>query len=360
MARPFVCPGNVLTLSDMAGQVTLSDVAQEAGVSLATASRALNGSANRTVGEDLRKRVQAAAARLRYSPDGIAQAMARGRTTSLGLVVHDIADPYFSAIAAGVAAAADAAGLMVTLASTGLEPRREVEIVGLMERQRARAVILAGGRSGDAAADAAVRAALESFRGVGGSVAVIGQAVLGTDTVVVGNREGAADLARALHGRGYRRFAVLAGPEAHATAADRREGFTAALAELGAPVPEGRLMTCAFTRDGGYEAMRRLLDDRGDVEAVFAVNDVMAVGALAAARDAGVSVPGDVSVAGFDDIETLRDVTPALTTVRLPLVRIGEEATRLVLAPPSDEPVLVPVPGEVVLRESTPGTALSR
>lgn len=337
----------------MAGQVTLSDVAREAGVSLATASRALNGSANRTVGAELRQRVQAAATRLRYSPDGIAQAMARGRTTSLGLVVHDVADPYFAAIAAGVTEAADEAGLMVTLASTRHDPEREVEIVRLLERQRARAVILAGARQGDEATEAAVRAALDAFRSVGGTVAVIGQDTFGTDAVVVGNREGAADLVRALHGRGYRRFAVLGGPERHATAADRRAGFVEALAELGCPPPQQ--VAGDFTRDGGYAAMGRLLADRGDAEVVLAANDVMAVGALAAARDAGVSVPGDLAVAGFDDIETLRDVTPGLTTVRLPLVHIGAVATRLVLQPPSADPSLVPVPGEVVLRQSTPG-----
>lgn len=337
----------------MAGQVTLSDVAREAGVSLATASRALNGSANRTVGAELRQRVQAAATRLRYSPDGIAQAMARGRTTSLGLVVHDVADPYFAAIAAGVTEAADEAGLMVTLASTRHDPEREVEIVRLLERQRARAVILAGARQGDEATEAAVRAALDAFRSVGDTVAVIGQDTLGTDAVVVGNREGAADLVRALHGRGYRRFAVLGGPERHATAADRRAGFVEALAELGCPPP--RHVAGDLTRDGGYAAMGRLLADRGDAEVVLAANDVMAVGALAAARDAGVSVPGDLAVAGFDDIETLRDVTPGLTTVRLPLAHIGAVATRLVLQPPSADPSLVPVPGEVVLRQSTPG-----
>jgi LacI family transcriptional regulator len=337
----------------MAGQVTLSDVAREAGVSLATASRALNGSANRTVGAELRQRVQAAATRLRYSPDGIAQAMARGRTTSLGLVVHDVADPYFAAIAAGVTEAADEAGLMVTLASTRHDPEREVEIVRLLERQRARAVILAGARQGDEATEVAVRAALDAFRSVGGTVAVIGQDTLGTDAVVGGNRVGAADLVRALHGRGYRRFAVLGGPERHATAADRRAGFVEALAELGSPPP--RQVAGDFTRDGGYAAMGRLLADRGDAEVVLAANDVMAVGALAAARDAGVSVPGDLAVAGFDDIETLRDVTPGLTTVRLPLAHIGAVATRLVLQPPSADPSLVPVPGEVVLRQSTPG-----
>ena len=118
---------------DMAASVTLSDVAREAGVSLATASRAINGSANRTVRADLRDRVLAAATRLRYTPDANAQAMARGRTTSLGLVVHDIADPYFSSIAAGVARAAERAGLQVTLASTQHDPSRESGLVDLLQ-----------------------------------------------------------------------------------------------------------------------------------------------------------------------------------------------------------------------------------
>lgn len=344
-------------MAGMPGQVTLSDVAREAGVSLATASRALNGSANRTVGEDLRKRVHAAAARLRYSPDGIAQAMARGRTTSLGLVVHDIADPYFAAIAAGVAAAADEAGLMVTLASTGRRPERAVEIVTQLERQRARAVILAGGASGDAEADGAVRAALDSFRGVGGAVAVVGRDGLGSNSVVLADREGAADLARALHGLGYRRFAVLGAAGHNAALTDRRDGFVGALADLGCAVPADLVLDGAPTRDGGHAAMARLLDGgaAGDVQAVFAVTDVMAAGALAAARTAGLRVGEDIGVAGFDGIEALQDVVPGLTTVRLPLARIGEEATRLALRPSAAEPEVVPLAGEVLLGSSTPG-----
>jgi LacI family transcriptional regulator len=348
-------------VASMPGQVTLSDVAREAGVSLATASRALNGSANRTVGEDLRKRVHAAAARLRYSPDGIAQAMARGRTTSLGLVVPDIADPYYAAITAGVAEAADRAGLTLTLASTGRDAAREVEIVRLLERQRARGVVLAGGRAGDPATDGAVRAALESFRGIGGAVSAVGGDGLGVNSVVLANREGAAELARALHGRGYRRFAVLGGPDGDtpapdAAAADRRDGFVAALADLGVAVPARHLLPAAGTRDGGHEAMSRLLGQGVDeVDAVFAVTDLMAAGALAAAHAAGVRVPDDVALAGFDGVEVLQDVLPGLTTVRMPLAEIGREVTRLALRPAAAEAELVPVAGEVVLRASTPG-----
>ncbi|WP_066585930.1 LacI family DNA-binding transcriptional regulator [Cellulomonas timonensis] len=338
----------------MAATVTLSDVAREAGVSLATASRAINGSANRTVREDLRERVLAAAARLRYSPDANAQAMARGRTTSLGLVVHDIADPYFSSIAAGVSAAADRSGLAVTLASTRHDQTRERGLIEVLQRQRARAIIIAGGRTDDDALNAELRRALADYRAGGGSAALVGQPVLGIDTVVIDNADGAAALARALHGLGYREFAVLAGPAGHLTARERLDGFRAGLAELGVALDPANVIGCAFTRDGGYDGMQDLLRRRGSVELVFAVNDVMAVGAMAAARDAGVDVPGELAVAGFDDIVTLRDVTPPLTTVRVPLVEVGVAATELALAPPSDEPRLVHVEATVVLRASTP------
>jgi len=336
--------------------VTLSQVAREAGVSLATASRAINGSANRTVRDDLRERVLAAAERLRYVPDANAQAMARGQTTSLGLIVHDIADPYFSSIAAGVSAAAEQAGMAVTLASTQYNPSREPEYVQVLTRQRARAIIVAGARQDDEEVNARMRAALADFRRSGGSVALVGQPLLDVDTVVVANRSSSAALAGALHERGYRTYAVLGGPENNLTARDRRSGFGDALAELGCPIDPDLVLTTDFTRDGGYEGMRRLLASGRDVELVFAVNDVMAVGAMAAARDAGVDVPGDVAVAGFDDIVTLRDITPALSTVRIPLVEVGATATELALTPAtSPEPRLVHVEGTVVLRESTPG-----
>jgi LacI family transcriptional regulator len=339
----------------MAPPVTLSDVAREAGVSLATASRAINGSANRVVRAELRERVLAAATRLRYSPDANAQAMARGRTTSIGLVVHDIADPFFSSIVAGVAQVADRADLQVTLTSTQHDPTREAALVDLLKRQRARAVVIAGGRTDDDDANAVLRTALDDYRAGGGSVALIGQPVLGVDTVVVDNVGGAADLARALHGRGYRSFAVLGGPERHLTARERREAFRDALAELGTTIPDARMLSGAFTHEGGEDAMRVLLrsDDRPQV--VFAVNDVMALGALAAARDLGVRVPQDLALAGFGDISTLRDVVPGLTTVRVPLVDVGIAAAELALADPSDDVRLTHVPTQVVLRESTPG-----
>lgn len=363
-----------LTLWFMPAAVTLADVARAADVSLATASRAINGSATRTVRPELRARVLAAAAELDYLPNANAQAMARGRTTALGLIVHDIADPYFSMIASGVTAAAEQADLMVTLGNSEHDPERELALVGVLHRQRARAIVVAGGRQDDAAMHQRLGAALTAYRTGGGAVALVSQPVLDADTVAIDNVAGAGHLADALVARGYRSFAVLAGPPGHLTAKERFDGFTAALDAQGLPAPH-HVLPSAFTRDGGYTAMRNLID-RTDltadaVDAVFAVNDVMAVGAMAAARESGVQVGADVGVAGFDDIATLRDVSPALSTVRVPLHRTGVLATRMALgldladgtgaddggvtlSTAADGTRLARVGGVVVLRDSTP------
>ena len=334
---------------------TLSDVAREAGVSLATASRAINGSTNRSVREDLRERVLAAAAKLDYSPNANAQAMARGRTATLGLIVHDIADPFFSTIAAGVTEAADAAGLAVTLANTEHDPEREIGFIQTLQNLRARSIILVGGRQDDDEGNRRLRDALAGYQERGGTAAMVGQPILGVSAVHVDNRGASAELARALHGLGYRRFAVVGGPENHLTARERREGFCAALAELGSPVADDAVVPCAFVRDGGYDGMKELLARGLDVEVVFAVNDVMALGAMTAAREAGLDLPRDLAFAGFDDITALRDVTPTLTTVAIDMVDIGRQATALALGEGGGEPQVVIASGDVVLRESTPG-----
>lgn len=337
-----------------AAPVTLLDVANEAGVSMATASRAINGSA-RKVREDLRLRVLVAAAKLDYSANAQAQAMARGRTNVVGLVVHDIADPYFSSIAAGVMRAAEEHHLLVTLGSTMRLPKRECDYLAAFRGQRGQAVILAGSRVNEPETMEALRKEIRAFEGSGGSVVVIGQQRLPVDTVEIENRSGAKALATGLIALGYRRFAVLAGPVTLLTALDRMEGFTKIVSKAG--LSEPIVVHGEFTRDGGYQAMTNILDMKRRVDAVFAVNDVMAVGAMAACRDRGLQLPRDMAMAGFDDIATLRDVDPGLTTVRLPLEDIGAAALRLVVTADGSGPRLRRFKGEVIVRPSTPKRA---
>ncbi|WP_157246037.1 LacI family DNA-binding transcriptional regulator [Nonomuraea typhae] len=324
--------------------VTLEDVARQAGVSLATASRVLNGS-TRQVGAGLRARVEQAADELGYRANIAAQTLARGASNVIGIVVHDLTDPYFAALADGAMRAAAGERLLVMVGTTHRDPEQEIAYVATLHAQRVRAVLLVGSRTDDAATTARLRGELDRYVAAGGRVACVGQDLLGMATVAPANRDGAAALARSLAALGHTRFAVLAGPPQLLTAADRCAGFVAACAELGLPAP--RVVHGPFDRDGGYRAAQ----DTGEATCVFAVNDVMAVGALAAYRERGVRVPEDVSVAGFDDIATLRDHVPALTTVRLPLADMGARALELALAA-GDRPVVERVQGEVVLRES--------
>jgi LacI family transcriptional regulator len=138
------------------------------------------------------------------------------------------------------------------------------------------------------------------------------------------------------------------------TARDRLAGFRQGLTRHGVPLSAAHVIHGEFTRDGGYAAAREAVRRRLDVTCIFAVNDVMAVGGMAALRDRGLEPPDGIAMAGFDDIPALRDVTPALSTVRLPLEELGAFAVEMILQPPSDKPRLRRVHGEVVLRASTP------
>jgi LacI family transcriptional regulator len=340
-------------------RVTLQDVADRAGVSLTTASRVVNDG-TRPVGKALAERVRGAVAELGYTANLQARAVATGQSTMIGVALRDISDPYFSSIAAGLIEVADTefsdgGRLLVCMTSTAAHEEAEREYVALMRAQRARAVVLVGSRSDNAPARDALRAELDAFVAAGGRAACVGQDMLGVDTVLPENRAGAAALAGALAALGHRRFAVLAGPRPLYTARDRTDGFRDGLRAWSVPLDAGRVVHGELSRDGGYAAMSEILAAGEPLPGcVFAVSDIMAVGALARLRAAGLDVPGDIALAGFDDIPTLRDVYPPLTTVRLPLKRLGETAARLVLREDAPaQPRVVPVPGEVVLRDST-------
>ena len=336
------------------GAVTLEEVARAAGVSLATASRALNGS-TRKVNAEYRERVLAAARSLNYTPNLAAQAMARGGTSTVALLVADIADPYFSTIASGVMRAAEDRGMIVTIGSTERRHTREAALVRVLRGQRPRSIILVGSRWAQTASEHELSDELQAFEQAGGRVTMVSQPEMPFRTLDIRNREGATALAEKLIQHGYRSVAILTGPAGLITAHERTTGFADAFAAHGHPIDERWRVPGDFTRDGGFlgaaELRRRGLSE---IELIFAVNDVMAVGAMAYLRSAGVRLPEDLGVAGFDDISSLRDVVPALTTVSLPLEFIGRRAIELALDEAAGGETVVPIHGVPVLRESTP------
>ncbi|MFT4210858.1 MAG: LacI family DNA-binding transcriptional regulator [Microbacterium sp.] len=328
---------------------TLHDVAREAGVSLATASRVLNGS-TRKVADSYRERVEAAAVRLGYTANLSAQATARGTAAIIALLVADIADPYFGQIAAGVVRGADEAGLVVTIAITERDLDREVRLLRALRGQRPRGVILAASRSTESA-EPALEDEIARIAAFGGRVVALGPGADGVRSVLVDNRGGAQALGAAVAGQGYRRAVVLAAAEGVRTSDDRVAGFGEGFGAAGGAVD--RVYRGAFTRESGAGLVSQALSDGLEPGTlVFAISDVVAIGALSALREAGRRVGSDVALAGFDDIPTGRDVSPALTTVRVPLDEVGYRALRA--AVDADWQPAAPLPLEVVLRDSTP------
>jgi LacI family transcriptional regulator len=338
------------------GAVTLTDVAARAGVSQPTASRVLNGSARKPAPQVVAA-VRKAAEELGYVPNAQAQALARSATGLIGLVVQDIADPYFSAVAAGIQQVTMARHRQLMLAATLRDPLQELAVVEAFIAHRTEAIILVGSRwSTPEAVAASVRldAGIARYIINGGRVAVIGQPIPGADAVVPSNRTSAAAFANALVATGLRDFVVLSGPSELTVSRDRAGGFITALRKAGIR-PRG-VVDGDFTRDGGYAAASRAITTlslRTQPACLFAVNDVMALGASAALRDAGLHIPNDVQLAGFDDIPTLRDHQPELSTVRLPMHSMGERVAELALDKDATKPVIVRVRGTVMLREST-------
>ena len=354
---------------------TLTEVARLAGVSPATASRVLNGSA-RKPGQDIADRVRQAADSLGYIPNAQAQGLAKSSSGLIGLIVHDIADPYFAAIARGVQDAAREQRKMVLLATTGGAPAEEKEAVAAFAARRADSIVIAGSRSSrteDRDDNAELAAELDRYCRNGGRVAVVGHPVVGASAlegyhvIAVPNEELARALATELAAGWNGDFVVIGGPEGLFTSDDRIRGFQEGLAKAGRAPAE--ILRSSFNRAGGYEAGLTLAArikggqaDAGEATGprlcIFAVNDVMAIGAAAALRAEGLRIPRDATIAGFDDIETLRDFRPALSTVRLPLEEIGRLATRAT-APGADggddHDAGLPqrITGEVTLRRST-------
>ena len=338
--------------------VKLTEVARRAGVSLATASRVLNGS-DRSPAEGIAERVRVAAEELGYVPNAQAQALARSATGLVGLVVHDIADPYFSTITKGAQRAALKDGRQLLLAAAERDETAERTAVSAFVSYRADAIILAGSRRVDP--DQQLAAQLGRYIDHGGRVLTVGKSTIpGASFIDVGNRRGARRLAAELIARGLTQFAILSGPLDLNTVRDRVEGYRDALSR--ARLSPVAVVEEDFTSAGGYAAALRCLQEidagRAGRQArlsaaplcLLAANDVMALGAMTALRSLGLSIPRDVQIAGFDDIPNLRDHAPGLTTYRLPLESIGEQAVVVALA--AHTIARERMHGEVVIRES--------
>ena len=312
---------------------TLTDVARLAGVSVPTASRALNGGVRgeQSGSPELRRRVQDAARALGYSVNPAAQATKDGRARTVAVMVSDIEDFGSATIISGVMHAAEKRGVSVAVRTTLDDPLRELELLNALRGERHRAVVIATGRTTDEYRERALAAQLRTLAEHGTRVVVIGDSSLDFPSVTVDNHEAARILAESLAEAGKTRFAILSAPAIEITSRDRVEGFVEGLSSRGITVAPRDIVHRAFSRDGGYAAIDQLADRIGEFDVIAAMSDAMAVGAIARLRELGIESPRDVEVTGFDHVPMLGDVLPRFSTVEVPLEAFGEAALSLAL-----------------------------
>ncbi|MFE2676035.1 LacI family DNA-binding transcriptional regulator [Streptomyces hygroscopicus] len=342
--------------------VTLADVAARARVSAATVSRVLSG--NYPVAESTRARVLRAVEELEYVVNGPASALAAATSDLVGVLVNDIADPFFGIIAGAVQAEMGATvgepgrggEKLAVICNTGGSPERELNYLTLLQRQRAAAVVLTGGAVEHPDHAAAVAAKASRLAASGTRVVLCGRPPIDdATTLAFDNRGGARRLTEHLLTLGHRRIGYVAGPAERTTTRHRLEGHRAALTAAGADQDAERLTVHGlYDRASGYDATLELLRRERTLTAVVAANDTIALGVCAALRDQGLRIPEDVSVAGFDDLPFSADAVPALTTMRLPLHEAGARAGRLALGREPQPPGGVAmVRAELMARAST-------
>ncbi|SCL34750.1 transcriptional regulator, LacI family [Micromonospora nigra] len=331
---------------------TLSDVARRAGVSPATASRVINGS-SKPVTDQLRERVLRAVAELKYVPNAHAQLLARSHRTAVGVIVHDVSDPYFSEVTRGLQRVASDQGRLLMICNSYRDPDRELEYVELLRGHQVAAIIMAGSGYHDPTFTALLNDKLAAYEATGGRVAVIGRHEHSGDAVMPDNRGGGRLVGAELGALGHREIGVVAGPKVLTTTTDRLAGLREGLRATGRLLPDDRIRYAGFDRDSGAEAAAALVDAEPGLTALVALNDSMAIGALGMLRGRGIDVPGRISVVGFDDMPIARDVTPPLTTVRLSLVEMGARAMALALDAGAAAPRVEALAASLVRRDST-------
>ena len=328
--------------------VTIKDVAREAGVSIATVSRVYNSSDR--VSDTTRRHVQSIGGRLGYTPHGAARSLITNRTSTIGVLLPDLHGEFFSEVIRGIDQAAQRSGYHLLLSSSHSE-RPAVE--GALRSMRGRVDgLIAMSPEMDA------QAAMANLPG-GFPVVLLNRIDAGNhsfDTITIANYDGAYAMARHLLEHGHRRIATIAGGPRNLDAAERLRGYRAALADAGISQDPALEFQGDFREASGYRAAEALLSLSPRATALFAANDSMAIGALSALREAGVRVPEDMALAGFDDIPLARYVDPHLSSVHVDISALGERATQRLLAalgqPGPREPQQETLPTRLVIRRS--------
>jgi LacI family transcriptional regulator len=333
--------------------ITMRDVAIRSGVSVSTVSRVITGAV--PVDPETADRVREVIEDLGYRPNLLARSFRRKVTQTIGLVVPDNSNPFFAEVARAIEDAGFAEGYNVVLCNSDLSAVKQASYIEALLAKRVDGLILAS--SGLIPADDG-HDAVERILAAGTPCVVVDRDLgeMPVDQVLVDNIQGGYLAGKHLLSLGHRRIACLVGPSDVTPSAGRFEGFRRALAEAGVAIEPAFLARGDGRPDGGVAAVRQFLEQGMPATAIFAFNDQMATGAIGALQRAGLRVPHDVSVIGFDDVPLAAAIYPALTTIAQPIAEMGALGVRLLLERIArrDAPYQrVLLPTRLVVREST-------
>lgn len=330
---------------------TMRVVAERAGVSISTVSRVMSDHPD--VSADTREKVQTAIDELDYRRSILARGLILKRTNSLGLLVSDITNPFYPQLAKGIEERASDAGWVLIMSNTEREAQRIDSYVNAMLERAVDGIIFGSVMVGDGTLPRLVES--------GYPVVLVNRRHpdVETNMVLVDNLKGASLVAEHLHKLGHNRIAHIAGPEWAMNAVDRKRGFLETLERLGNFVADELVVTGDFSSEGGARAMASLLSLSKPPTAVFATNDLMALGAMEALKDAGLKWPDDVAVVGFDDIDLSRSKLIELTTVSHRIYEMGVRSVEILLeiihGGPPEKPIQELLEPQLVIRSTCGG-----
>jgi LacI family transcriptional regulator len=327
---------------------TIKDVAARAEVSVATVSHVINNT--RFVTPELRERVLASMRELDYEPNLVARGLRSHRTNLIALIIPDITNPYFPEVARGVQDVVNEHDYVGIMCNSDRDSKQERRFLHMLSRQHVEGIII--NPAGVTADD------LLPIQQEGVPIVVFGHQIAhpAFDSVMIDDCQASRDIVAHLIARGHRRIAHLGSPRPNSGRL-RYEGYARALQEHDLILDASLVTEGPWTQKGGYNAMNALLQRQPLPTAVFAANDLMAIGAMLAIQGAGMRIPDDIAVAGFDNIDQAACVTPSLTTVHQPKYEVGRKLAEVLFShlrkeAPS-EPQCVVLPYSLEIRAST-------
>jgi LacI family transcriptional regulator len=333
---------------------SIVDVAKKAGVSVTTVSRVLNNDPH-PVNERTRARVLEVAAELNFTPNALARALVSEKSKIIGVVVGDASDPYFATIVRGISDIAHEHDYLTIICNSDRIAKVELNYVRLLWNYRADGIVFAGGGLTDPDYQAQLSAMTERLKNQGVGIVALGCHITGIPQVNIDNRQAAFDITNHLISLGHQNIAYIGGPPSLTTSTHRLDGYKKALAERDIPFDPALVVDSDFTEESGMTGADRLIELNPCPTAIVGSNDRVAIGCLVRLKQHGIKIPGQISVAGIDDIMATQLVDPAITTIRIPMREMGRKGMQQLLCHINHEEVdaLLLLPHELIVRAST-------